>query len=115
MKTIKRILMAGMLVVSLSVNANEVREITVKSSDVTIAKKENHQVEVSILNTEKIAYTLYIYNPNGELVFKEKLGNEASLGKRFDFESALRGNYKFTFVTNNGDKTSYTVKAGLQN
>ncbi|MCW5520473.1 hypothetical protein J1N09_11520 [Aureitalea sp. L0-47] len=110
MKTIRRILMAGMLVVSLSAAANEEKVIT--SGDVTITQ-DDRQVDVSILNTSENTYTLYIYNPNGELVFKERLGSETSLGKRFDFNSALKGNYKFTFVTNNGERTSYTVKTGL--
>jgi hypothetical protein len=114
MKTIKRILMAGMLVMSLSASANEERSIAFKSGDVTITK-ENRQVDVSILNTEKNTYTLYIYNPNGDRVFKERLGNDASLGKRFNFASALKGIYTFTFVTDAGEKSSYTVKAGLQN
>jgi hypothetical protein len=113
MKTVKRILMAGMLVMSLSVNANEGRVIAVNDGEVTITN-EDRQVEVSILNTQKNTYTLYIYNPNGEQVFKGRLGNEASIGKRFDFESALKGKYTFTFVTDAGDKSSYTVKAGLQ-
>jgi flagellar hook assembly protein FlgD len=111
MKTIKRILMAGMLVISLSALANEEKVIT--SGDVTITQDET-RVDVSILNTQENTYTLYIYNPNGELVFKERLGNETSLGKRFDFDSALKGNYKFTFVTGNGERTSYTVRTGLK-
>ena len=102
--------MAGMLVVSLSAMANEEKVIT--SGDVTITQ-EDRQVDVSILNTQENTYTLYIYNPNGELVFKEQLGSEISLGKRFDFKSALKGNYRFTFVTGNGERTSYTVKTGL--
>jgi hypothetical protein len=111
MKTIKRILMAGMLVLSFSANANEKRAIAVDNGDVTITK-ENQQVEVSILNTEKNTYTLYIYHPNGDLVFKERLGNDSSLGKRFDFEYAQKGNYTFTFKTNSGERSSYTVKTG---
>ncbi|MBT8263319.1 MAG: hypothetical protein KJO05_10880 [Bacteroidia bacterium] len=114
MKTIKRILLAGLLVVSVSAYANNEKIIAVNNGDVTITKEENRQVDVSILNTENYSYTLYIYNPNGELVFKEKLGNEASLGRRFDFNSALKGNYKFTFVTDSGNKTTHIVKAGIE-
>lgn len=113
MKTVKRILMAGMLAISMNMLANEDKMITVNSGEVTITQ-DDRQVDVSILNTRENNYTLYIYNPNGEVVFKEELGNNVSLGKRFDFNSALKGKYTFTFITDAGERNSYTVKTGLE-
>ncbi|KAA3622528.1 MAG: hypothetical protein DWP94_08055 [Flavobacterium sp.] len=112
MKTIKRILMAGTLVATLSATANNDKLIVGNNSDVTITNS-NETVDISILNTQNNTYTLYIYNPNGELVFKQSLGNDASLGKRFNFEWAHKGDYTFTFVTNQGERSSYQVKTGL--
>lgn len=112
MKTIKRILMAGTLVATLTATANNEKLIAGNNSDVTITNS-NETVDISILNTQNNTYTLYIYNPNGELVFKQSLGNDTSLGKRFNFEWAHKGDYKFTFVTNQGERSSYFVKTGL--
>ena len=84
MKTIKRILMAGTLIATLTATANNEKLIVGNNSDVTITNS-NETVDISILNTQNNTYTLYIYNPNGELVFKQSLGSDTSLGKRFNF------------------------------
>ena len=78
-----------------------------------VGEIKNETVDISILNTQNNTYSLYIYNPNGELVFKQSLGSDTSLGKRFNFEWAHKGDYKFTFVTNQGERSSYLVKTGL--
>lgn len=70
MKTIKRILMAGTLIATLTATANNEKLIVGNNSDVTITNS-NETVDISILNTQNNTYTLYIYNPNGELVFKQ--------------------------------------------
>lgn len=111
MKTIKNMFVAGMLTLSLAAVANEDKLNTTAGSDVTITKNDG-QVELSILNTTMTTFTLYIYNPNGELVFNGVLGNETSLGKTFDFSSAKKGKYVFTLENENGQRLNRTIKAG---
>jgi hypothetical protein len=111
MKTIKRMLIAGMLTATLTAVANEDKIVTSNADNVTITKNDG-QVQISILNRNRTTFTLYIYNPNGELVFKDVLGNDTSLGKEFDFSSAIKGKYVFTLVNADGEKTFHTVKAG---
>lgn len=112
MKTIKRILIAGLFIISMNTFANTDKVITVSSDDVTITK-DGGSVDISILNTQENTYTLYIFNPNGELVFDEKLGNDTSLGKRFDFDWALEGNYIFTLTNDAGERSTHTVRVKL--
>ena len=53
MKTIKRILMAGTLVATLTATANNEKLIAGNNSDVTITNS-NETVDISILNTQNI-------------------------------------------------------------
>lgn len=103
--------MTLMLVVSLSAMANNGKVTINDDRDVTITK-ENRLVQVSILNIENATYNLDIYNPTGELVFEGTLGNEASIGKLFDFKSAIKGEYTFTFTNDAGERFSYMIKTG---
>lgn len=111
MKTIRRILMAFALVYSAGVFANDVKVVSGNSGDVTITE-DNEMVQVSILNVEKLSYTLFIYSENGDLLYKGKLGNGQSLGRTFDFRDAQSGKYKFKMVSETGKTSIYRVQTG---
>ena len=83
MKTIKNVLLTGLFMISMAAMANN-EKVTTKEGNVTITE-ENETVAVSVLNTNNASYQLFIYSNNGDLVFKGKLGDQASLGKAFDF------------------------------
>lgn len=106
----KRILLAGMFVLCGSVLANVEKEVTVNNGEVTIIKNDG-RIDLSILNTKNNTYTIHIYNPNGDLVYKDVLGSETSIGRRFDFDWALEGKYIFKLTNSNGERTSYTVNS----
>ena len=111
MKTVRNLLVATAFMVTLSTMATDGKVITGEKHTVTITENKEI-VDVSILNTDNQDYTLYIINPNGELVFSGKLGNDSSLVKRFDFKGAIEGNYTFKFKTNVGDNFTYNLKTG---
>ena len=93
MKTIKNVLLTGLFMISMAAMANneKVENVVLESKpqegNVTITE-ENETVAVSVLNTNNASYQLFIYSNNGDLVFKGKLGDQASLGKAFDFKTA---------------------------
>lgn len=112
MKTLKNILVGiALIATTVGVHANDARIIVSEENNVTITE-ENDLVEVSVLNTQQEMFQLLIISPEGKIVFDGFLGNEASLGKQFDFNSAAAGTYKFKFVTGNGASFSYDVTAG---
>ena len=104
-------MIAGMFMLTLTAMANDGKVISEKERDVTITESKE-MVDISILNVEKSDYTLYIFNPNGEVVYNGKLGNEASLVRRFDFKGAIEGKYTFKFMTTSGENFTYTLTTG---
>lgn len=110
MKTIRKFLVTGLFLATLSTMANNKVTMT-KKGDVTIAAQEK-MVQISVLNTKEIAYTLHILNSKGERIFTEFLGSNKSLGCAFDFSGADRGVYTFEFVGSNGERFSQQVKTG---
>ena len=111
MKTVKTIITAFMLLTFMANYANDKKVITSSNGEVTIIN-ENELVQVSILNTNNATYTLAVYSEGGELLYKEKLGNAASLVKTFDFKTSEVGTYKFLLKSGEGEITSYKVKTG---
>lgn len=110
MKTIRKFLVAGLFLATLSTMAND-KVIMTKKGDVTISTQEK-MVQISVLNTKEITYTLHILNSKGERIFTEFLGSYKSMGRAFDFSAAERGVYTFEFVGSNGERFSQDVKTG---
>ena len=108
MKTMKNVMLASLFVLSVSAFANN-EKVTTKDGNVTITQ-ENETIAVSVLNTENAAYKLFIYSEDGTLVFKGKLGSNASIGKAFDFQTAQKGIYTFKLVTNAGETFVKDIK-----
>ena len=94
MKTIKNVLLIGLVFFSMVALAN--------NEKVTITQ-ENETIAVSVLNTQNATYKLFIYSEDGTMVFKSNLGSNASLGKAFNFQTAQKGTYTFKLVTNAGE------------
>ncbi|NND62669.1 MAG: hypothetical protein HKN48_05700 [Flavobacteriaceae bacterium] len=111
MKTMKRIVAFAVLMVGLTTMANSSKVITTEDDNVTITKV-NQLVQVSVLNIEEDMYKLTIYNASGDLVFERYLGDDRSLGKRFDFNKAPKGVYSFVFTTGKGKEVTYSIEAG---
>ena len=111
MKTVKRIFVVIAMMSTMVMNANNIKIISGEGANITIVE-ENKTVQVSILNTQSESYSLFIYSDTGDLVFEGTLGNGISLGKVFDFENAVHGNYKFKFVSSNGNSYSYNIRTG---
>ncbi|MBX2828262.1 MAG: hypothetical protein KTR22_08870 [Flavobacteriaceae bacterium] len=111
MKTIKRIFVAIAFMSAMAGYANDTKVINGEDATISIVE-ENKTVQVSILNTQNTSYTLTIYSDTGDLVFEGTLGNDMSLGKVFDFANAEQGNYKFKFVSSNGETHLYTIETG---
>ncbi|GAB5400001.1 MAG: hypothetical protein Aureis2KO_15860 [Aureisphaera sp.] len=111
MKTLKRIFVAIAFMSTMATYANDTKVIYGEDATITIVE-ENKTVQISILNTQNTSFTLSIYSDTGDLVFEETLGNDISLGKVFDFEDAAQGNYKFKFVSSNGNTHLYNVRTG---
>ena len=111
MKTVKTIITAFMLLTFMANYANDGKVISSTNEEVTITE-ENELVQVSILNTNNTNYTLAVYSEDGELLYKEELGNASSLGKTFDFNSSVVGTYKFKLIDSEGKVSSYKVKTG---
>lgn len=111
MNKVRNTMIAGLLMLTVSAMASDGKVISSEERDVTITEN-NEMVNISILNTENSDYSLYIINPNGEVVFKGKLGNDTSLVKRFDFKGAIKGNYTFKFKTSSGENFVYTLRTG---
>lgn len=101
-------MLASLFVLSMSAFANN-EKVTTKDGNVTITQ-ENETIAVSVLNTENATYKLFIYSEDGTLVFKGKLGNNASIGKAFDFQTAQKGIYTFKLVTNVGETFVKDIK-----
>ena len=57
-------------------------------------------------------YKVYVYNGQGEIIYKSFLGDAVSLGQQFDFSEAPEGEYTFKLVTKNGKTYSYSVETG---
>lgn len=111
MKTVKTIITAFMLLTFMAHYANDGKVITSTTGEITITE-ENELVQVSILNTNNTNYTLAVYSEDGDLLYKEVLGNANSLGKTFDFKSSVIGTYKFKLIDGKGKVSSYKVKTG---
>jgi len=111
MKTVKTIITAFMLLTFMANYANDSKVISSATGEITITK-ENELVQVSILNTNNSEYTLAVYSEDGELLYKENLGNENSLGKTFDFKDSVVGTYKFKLIDSKGKISNYKVKTG---
>ena len=111
MKTIKRVAATVALLVSITATANSGNE---PKDNVTI-NQNNGIVNVSVLNKEQVTYKVYVYNQAGEIIHKSFLGSSQSLGQRFDFTDARKGDYEFKIVTTSGETLSYTVHTGVLN
>lgn len=109
MKTIKNVVLTGMLMISMASFAND--NFYNKDGNVTISQQDEI-VQVSILNTMNASYQLYIYSEEGTLIYKGRLGSNISLGKAFDFQTAQKGTYTFKLVTNAGATFVQDVKIG---
>ena len=109
MKTIKNVMLAGLLMIGMAANANE--RFATKDGYVTITT-ENEVVHVSVLNTMNASYKLIILNEWGTIVYKGWLGDDLSLGKAFDFQTARKGTYTFKVVSKNGASFEQEVKIG---
>ena len=101
MKTIKNALFTGLLMISMLAVANTENGI-VNEGNVTISQ-QNETLTLSVLNTKKESYKLFIYSEDGTMVFKSNLGSDTSLGKAFNFQTAQKGMYTFKLVTNAGE------------
>lgn len=111
MKSIQKMLVALAMMVSFAGFSNDSRVITSKDGDVTIVAKDR-MVEVSVLNTAQTNYSLTIFSPAGEVLFEGELGNDNSLGRVFDFNSAMNGTYTFLFTSEDGSVNRYRVNTG---
>ena len=109
MKTIKNVMLAGLLMIGVAVNANE--RFATKDGYVTITQ-EKEVVNVSILNTKNATYKLIIKSEEGAIVYKGWLGDNLSLGKAFDFQTAPAGTYTFKLVSQDGASFEQEVKIG---
>ncbi len=114
MKTVKTIFVAIALMISMAAMANDLEVISGMDGNVTITESSN-TVSISILNSESVTYKLYIFHSTtGDLVYEGYLGNEKSIGKSFDFENSVKGNYTFKLVASNGEKANYKIKTGSE-
>lgn len=111
MKTIKNVLLAGLLMITAVAAANDIKVVTTEGGNVTITENDK-KVSVSVLNTFETAYQLFIYDTKGNLMYHGDLGAETSIGAIFDFEGAKRGNYTFTLVNEENERQSYSIKTG---
>ncbi len=109
MKTIKNIMLAGLLMIGAAANANE--RFATKDGNVTITQ-EKEVVNVSILNTMNATYKLIITSEDGAVVYKGWLGDNLSIGKAFDFQTAPEGTYTFKLVSQNGASFEQDIKIG---
>lgn len=109
MNTLKNVMLAGLLMIGVAANAKE--RFATKDGIVTITKN-NEVVNVSILNTKNASYKLVIYSEDGSVVYKGWLGDDLSLGKVFDFQTAEEGTYVFKFVSKSGAEFEQDVKIG---
>lgn len=102
---IKRVITAVALTLSMAATANkDVNPISVQ--------EDSKMVRVSVLNTANETFKVYVYNDQGEIVYKSFLGDAASLGQQFDFSDAPNGEYTFKLVSNSGEEYSYSVNTG---
>ncbi|MEZ4874725.1 MAG: hypothetical protein R2793_04575 [Flavobacteriaceae bacterium] len=110
MKTMKNVLLTGLLMISLMATASNEKGAP-KVGNVTITE-QNETVAVSVLNTQNATYTLFIYSEDGTMVFKSTLGSHTTLGKAFNFQTAQEGVYTFKLVTNAGETFVKDIKIG---
>ena len=80
--------------------------------DLFSVSEDSGFVQVSVLNQTQESYELIIYQIEGTIVYKGRLGHEISLGKTFDFSNAVEGTYNFKFVSENGSKVVKSIKIG---
>jgi len=113
MKTMKNVLLTGLLMITAVLSANDIKVVTNEGGNVTITQNQK-MVSISVLNTVETAYQLFIYDTKGNLMYRGDLGAEASLGRIFDFEDAKHGNYTFTLVSENDERQSYSIKTGTR-
>ena len=109
MKTIKNVMLAGLLMIGMATNASE--RFAIKDGIITITEN-NEVVNVSILNTKNATYKLIIFSEDGSIVYKGWLGDDLSLGKVFDFQTAQEGTYVFKLVSKSGAEFEQEVKIG---
>lgn len=105
---IKRVIATAALMVSIAATANNTNN---NPTPVSIQEDAN-MVRVSVLNTANETFKVYIYNEEGEIIYKSYLGDAASLGQQFDFSDAPEGEYTFKLVAKNGKSYSYLVETG---
>ena len=111
MKTMKNVLIAGLLMITAAVAANDIKVVTTEGGNVTITENQK-KVSISVLNTLQSEYQLFIYDTKGNLMYRGTLGADNSIGRVFDFEGAKRGNYTFTLVSEDNVRQSYRIKTG---
>jgi len=111
MKTVKTIITVFMLLTFMANYANDNKVITSSNGEITIID-ENELVQVSISNADHSTYTLLLFSEDGTLLYKEILGNAASIVKTFDFKTSEVGTYKFLLKDGQGKVSSYKVKTG---
>ena len=113
MKTVKRILVALTMTLTLAMNANTERVISSREGEVTITE-DRQLVQLSILNTQQSNYTLTIYGPNGQEIYEGSLGSDNSLGQQFDFSNSVNGTYTFVLTNDAGAVSTYKIKTGIR-
>ena len=106
MKTIKRVMATAALMVSLAATANN------DATNPISVQEDANMVRVSVLNTNQETFKVFVYNEQGEIIYKSFLGDAASLGQQFDFNNAPQGEYTFKLVTRSGKTFSYSVETG---
>ena len=108
MKSIKRIMATAALMVSLVATANSGTE----PGDNITFNTNKEVVSISVLNNDQATYKVYVYNTQGEMIYKSRLGSDRSLGQQFDFGWAPKGTYQVKVVSSNGKSSVYSVNTG---
>lgn len=111
MKNLKKTVLMLALTISLGAQATEGNDKVLGNQNLTIVDN-NNAVSVSILNNNSAVYTLIVTDSYGEIMYREQLGNALVIGKQFDFNTARKDRYNFTFVTQDGERETYKVFLG---
>lgn len=104
----KNVFTAAALMVSVAATANTTNPV----EDPVTIQEEANMVSLSVLNTAQKTYKVYVYNEEGEIIYKSILGRATSLGQQFDFSDVPAGEYTFKLITNGGESYSYSVNTG---
>jgi hypothetical protein len=65
-----------------------------------IKLRENGTVDFNFLNLNANSTSVIITNEKGNVIYKENLGNNSDIEKRYDISSLEKGNYQF--IVQNG-------------